>query len=698
MIQHNHAQTIPEANILVVDDDQINLDVFVNCLKDIPGLRLYPASSGRAALEMIKEREYAVILLDVSMPGLDGYQTASRIRENENARDVPILFVTAFCQSEAEVAKGYEAGGADYLFKPVHMRMLRSKVQVFVNLYRKRLALAQSLELVNRRNSFIRQLLSLTTDILNMEEFAVTAKNVFTAAKEATGAAAGYVALLSPNGHELKVLLLDSGGRACNVDPRLPMPIRGLRAEAYATGKPVFDNAFMDSEWTRLMPEGHVELDNVLFAPLWLDDHVAGVIGLANKPGPFTEEDARMAAAFGDLGAIALRNARMLEELRESRRDLDRAQAIAHIGSFKVDAAYGESSWSENLREMLGVSGSDAPFGREDFLSLVDERDRLRVREAMDEAASCAGLRQVEFSLAPEQGRERRFLMRLDCGGDAGTLFGTCQDITERKQREAKALLSRRLEAIGSLAGGVAHEINTPIQYLGDNLEYVGAALETLLDIAWGKSAPDTTREDRLPEYRRELPLALADMRDGLKRVAGIVRILLTLSPPVRQGRRQVDLNALLQGLADITLGERKASIETRLALDPELPQVTGAPEELGQLFLNLLINACQAIEERPEGPLGGVVTVRTIREKDMAAVVIEDNGPGIPDDLKASIFDPFFSARRMGRGTGQELTLAKAVAENHGGAITVSSRLGAGTIFTVRLPYDGGGGDGGES
>jgi two-component system, NtrC family, sensor kinase len=317
------------------------------------------------------------------------------------------------------------------------------------------------------------------------------------------------------------------------------------------------------------------------------------------------------------------------------------------------------------------------------------------VREAMKEASSCAGLRQVEFSISPARGRERRFLMRLDCDSDKGTLFGTCQDITERKMMEERALLSRRLAAIGSLASGVAHEINTPIQYLGNNLDYIGVALENLLDVARRESsrngAPDAKLESRLTEYRRELPLALADMREGLERVAGIVRTLLTLSPSALQGRREVDLNALLRDLADISLGERKGNIETRLELAPEPPRVLGSPEELGQLFLNLLINAYQALEERPGGPAGGIVTVRTCVEEGWAVVDIEDNGPGIPDDIKEFIFDPFFSARRQILGSGQGLTLAQAVAGTHGGAITVSSSQGAGTVFTVRLPRGGG-------
>ena len=109
-------------------------------------------------------------------------------------------------------------------------------------------------------------------------------------------------------------VFLESGGSPCTVDPDLPMPIRELRAKAYATGKPVFRNNIDESEWTKLSPQGHVRMDNVMFAPLILEGKAVGVLGLANKTGGFTDEDIRMAAAFGDQAAIALQNSRNLEE------------------------------------------------------------------------------------------------------------------------------------------------------------------------------------------------------------------------------------------------------------------------------------------------------------------------------------------------------------------------------------------------
>jgi GAF domain-containing protein len=151
-------------------------------------------------------------------------------------------------------------------------------------------------------------LLDCSQTILIHREFEQTARSIFDSAKDLIGATAGYVALLSEDGMENEVLFLDDGGLSCTVDPNLPMPIRGFREKAYQACKVVFENSFSNSKWMEFMPNGHVTLDNVLFAPLKIEGKARGLIGLANKPGGFTENDARMATAFSEFAAIALRN------------------------------------------------------------------------------------------------------------------------------------------------------------------------------------------------------------------------------------------------------------------------------------------------------------------------------------------------------------------------------------------------------
>ncbi len=166
-------------------------------------------------------------------------------------------------------------------------------------------------------------LLTAAQAVLEHRKLEVSARIIFDEACAMTGASAGYVALLNDTGEENELLFLESGGLPCTVDHSLPMPIRSLRAESYHSGKGVYDNDFMHSRWTAYLPEGHVEMKNVMFAPLNISGRTVGIIGLANKDGDFTEFDAAMAEAFGKIAAIALRNSRTLDELDETNRKLE---------------------------------------------------------------------------------------------------------------------------------------------------------------------------------------------------------------------------------------------------------------------------------------------------------------------------------------------------------------------------------------
>ena len=187
-----------------------------------------------------------------------------------------------------------------------------------------------SLALLNsqKHEKEITELLQATHGILKHSSFTVTARNIFDACSRTIGAKAGYVALLSDDGSENELLFLEDGGMPCTVNPELPMPIRGLREVSYKTGKVVYDNEFMKSEWVKFMPGGHMDLPNVLFSPLNIEGKTVGIMGMACKEGDFNENDARIAAAFGDYAAIALQNSRNLEKLNEYARKLEELNSV----------------------------------------------------------------------------------------------------------------------------------------------------------------------------------------------------------------------------------------------------------------------------------------------------------------------------------------------------------------------------------
>jgi PAS domain S-box-containing protein len=168
---------------------------------------------------------------------------------------------------------------------------------------------------LHRQNEIDESLLKTTRTILEVEDFHQTARHIFDACSSLTGASAGYVALLDDDGSGNEVMFLEAGGHNFAIGPDLSMPIRGLREVVYATGRPAYDNNYPLSEWAQYMPEGHVQLANLLLAPLNIGGKTVGILGIANKPFPFTDEDSRITEAFGDLAALSLRNSRKIDSL-----------------------------------------------------------------------------------------------------------------------------------------------------------------------------------------------------------------------------------------------------------------------------------------------------------------------------------------------------------------------------------------------
>ena len=179
-------------------------------------------------------------------------------------------------------------------------------------------------DLGGNRSDEVAALMRAAKAVLAHDDFQGSARAIFDEARELTGATAGYVALLSEDGAENEVLFLEAGGLECTVSEDLPMPIRGLRADAYHTNAAVMENDFEQSKWWGFLPAGHVTLGNVMFAPLNIGGDTVGIMGLANKPVDFTERDLEMCTAFGELAALALVHSRNRDLLRATITDLDR--------------------------------------------------------------------------------------------------------------------------------------------------------------------------------------------------------------------------------------------------------------------------------------------------------------------------------------------------------------------------------------
>jgi signal transduction histidine kinase len=324
-------------------------------------------------------------------------------------------------------------------------------------------------------------------------------------------------------------------------------------------------------------------------------------------------------------------------------------------------------------------------------------------------------LQQVQLAYTEQDEFQERLQRTLDAANAEAQ--NKARELEARAAREAQAhaeqaraaaqleearrrlLNQEKLASIGTLAAGIAHEINTPTQYVSDNLAFLGESFGELLDVLDrflaqnGGRVPDGCDAD-LDFLREEIPAALRQSVEGIERVAKIVLSVKEFSHPGGNGRVAVDLNRAIQSTLTVCRNEWKYVAEVETDLDPHLPLVPCFPGEINQVFLNLVVNAAQAIEDARRAdasPRSGLIRVRTRVEDRVVHISIEDNGCGIPEAVANRIFDPFFTTKEVGRGTGQGLAIARSVVvQKHGGELSFESRPGCGTTFHVFLPLEG--------
>lgn len=281
------------------------------------------------------------------------------------------------------------------------------------------------------------------------------------------------------------------------------------------------------------------------------------------------------------------------------------------------------------------------------------------------------------------------------------------RDITERKTLESQLSQAQKLESIGQLAAGIAHEINTPTQYIGDNTRFLQDAFGDTLKLLDAYHEFEQTAKDasltpdrfiQLEEVKRtsdidflkvEIPKAICESLEGISRVSTIVSAMKDFSHPGVESMTIADVNRILESTATVARNEWKYVAELKLDLYPSLPAVACLPGEIGQVVLNLIINASHAIADRNAGTDAlGVITVSSDHDATHIIIKVADTGNGIPERVRNRIFDPFFTTKEVGKGTGQGLAIAhNVVVERHNGSIVFDTEDGVGTVFTIRLP-----------
>ncbi|MDY6967570.1 MAG: PAS domain S-box protein [Spirochaetota bacterium] len=283
------------------------------------------------------------------------------------------------------------------------------------------------------------------------------------------------------------------------------------------------------------------------------------------------------------------------------------------------------------------------------------------------------------------------------------------RDITEQKTSENQISLSQKLQSIGQLSAGVAHEINTPMQFIGDNAKFFKESFQNICDFFGDYfnliATIESTRKIPFNMIRNlqkrereldigylidELPRAIDETLGGIDRVTELITALKSFTHSDVNEKQLSDINKAIESTVTISKNEWKYDAELELNLDPDLPLVMCSINEISQVILNLIINSSHAIHSvvEKENSEKGKITISTNSKDNFIYIIISDTGKGIPDEIADKIFDPFFTTKEVGKGTGQGLAIAhNIIVNNHKGRIIVDSEVDKGTTFTLSLP-----------
>ncbi|MBM3242765.1 PAS domain S-box protein [Candidatus Poribacteria bacterium] len=553
-------------------------------------------------------------------------------------------------------------------------------------------ALRRALAETKQRQAEVYALLTGARAVLQYREFGDAARVIFDTCKNLIGSAAGYVALSTPDGAANEVFFLDAGGLPCSVDPTLPMPIRGLRGEAYHTGKTVFHNNFSTSEWQKYMPEGHVNLDNVMFAPLIIAGKVVGLLGLANKPGGFTDNDARMASAFGELAAIALHNNRILATLENSEERFRRTVEHSGDGIVLTDEQGRIFLWNRAAEQIFGLKEEEvldrflwdiqfqfAPDDRKTqkdyemlrtiLLNLLktgqgDFLNRLSEQKLQRPDGTRSIVQTIAFSIPTGKGF---FLGSVNRDITAPKQAQELLQESHRRLQETLSDLDKKNRELESFVYTVSHDLKAPL-----------ISLEGFASILLGNY-----KDRALDEVGQ---LYLSRIQANVQKMGNLIQNLLELS---RIGRivhdyETVDVTQIIKEAIEM-LQTQLAERGTALVIQADLPTITGERVRIKQVFENLVSNANKFMGDDNDKPR---IEIGCHDNGDFCEFFVQDNGIGIQKEYHEKVFEIF---TRLGdvevEGTGVGLAIVRRIVETHGGNIWLDSEVGKGTTVYFTLP-----------
>src|ERR1041384_3720649 len=692
------------ATILIVDDRAANRDLLATIL-GYKGHRVLEAGDGKEALASVKRERPDLIISDILMPTMDGYEFVRWLRTDPNTADIPVIFSTAHYLDREAAALAKACGVSQTVYKPLDPETVLSAVDAALGVVhgdvpplppkfdREHMQLltdklSQRTEDLRRANERLSALIELGHQIAGEHNPLQLLENFCHAARSIIGAKYAALAVLDDEGQTLQHFL--TSGVESHVESAIGQkPVGG---GSLRTAK---IQEHPDSEG---FPPNHPEMTSFLGAAISSSTGIYGSLYLTDKVGldEFSEADEKLVTMLAQQVGIAYENAKRNEELkrratelegtmiqrkraeealRETNQTLQSLVQTSPVGIIAYDLEGNVKSWNAAAERIFGWSEAEAIGLRnpivpddqwEDFSNTLDITHRSGMFTDLESSRITKEGRMIDVSLSSAPLADGR--------GNVHGSVTVIADITERKQLEDQFLHAQKMEAVGRLAGGVAHDFNN------------------LLTAIIGYSQLGLSRLHSEDPMRKELE----EIERAGQRAAALTGQLLAFS------RRQVlqpqvlDLNSVVGDLGKMLHRLIGEDIELDIRLSPELGHVRADRGQLDQIIMNLAVNSRDAMPE------GGKLTIETAnveldesyatehvdaRAGRHVMLAISDNGAGMDKETRSRVFEPFFTTKEQGKGTGLGLSTVYGIVKQSGGHIGLYSEPGMGTTFKIYLP-----------
>lgn len=647
------------SKILIVDDNVMYLALLNNILKEVEAT-VFMASSGIEALKLINENSFALAILDIQMPEMDGFELASHIRNLHGLDLVPIIFLTGYLSDDIHIFKGYDNGAIDYLTKPVNKIIFLSKVRIFLELDRQKRNLISSkeslqkskLELEKKQNQLTLQNLALQK-----------------AKEESEESRKKYIKLydFAPTGF----FSIDREGKIREIN------IKGARLFGFEPNQLINYN-FHELITNSSLPDFKNFLTQVF------DGKVLSGCELKLKPIKDKTIFIYLEGAIIDKKQTCLLSMSDITERKEAQIALKASEELYHSllktspdGIIITDLEGRITEASDIAFELFGIRDRKMIEGMQ-LMQFLPKSSRKALVKIIDTTIKEGMVQNFEIKLKRIDNTE--FTSEISTSqikennGETNAFMSVIRDISERKLFEKQLRHSERMTGIGELATGMAHEINQPLNTISLTIDNIVYSI------------------DNKTITEQYLKTKINKVFDNITRIKKIIDHVRTFSRDQDDFvQASFDINASVQNSISM-ISEQFSHKEIDLSFYPDktIPTVIGNAYRFEQVILNMLINAKDAIEEKKKkncGKFKKKVEILTQLKNKQIIIEVKDNGLGIAPEDVDKVLLPFFTTKAPGQGTGLGLSISYGIIKELGGDIEILSNHKSGTTISIKIP-----------